>query len=403
MKYAPVNTVMQVNTVKQLYVLVKHLIIPMYVQEMVIVLNQIFVSVIMVNLKIIQGRTGSNCDYILTCNKTLISDLNVCSGRGKCLPYENNQLDGYCECAFGYNGFFLKNLIIGTYCQYFTCSGKAINHKNVCFGRGKCISLNKCKCYFLFQGDSCENPIVIVSIIVSVFTVCIFFMSIMIVLMLIILIIIILYTKRQKKKFMTKNKELTEKLFMISDLQKINFNLIKFKKNKLGSSVVIGEGASSKVYLAKYSNTKVAIKELNSTSLDDCLITELILLKNLNHENVIKVFGYTIDFIGNIYIVSEYLNRGSLKEFMKENQLSIFDKFEIIFQIVNGIYYLHSFEKSIIHRDLKTDNILMNISNEGMTAKISDFGISKISNNLSSTLGIKFYFNLLDQRGNFKK
>jgi serine/threonine protein kinase len=91
---------------------------------------------------------------------------------------------------------------------------------------------------------------------------------------------------------------------------------------------------------------------------------------------------------------------GSLES--KISSLNFKQKYNILIDIACGIEYLHSKIPPIIHRDLKTQNILLN---EKFEAKISDFGISKQYNSsLNSTLnnkgtptyqspGKKYYFN----------
>jgi eukaryotic-like serine/threonine-protein kinase len=192
------------------------------------------------------------------------------------------------------------------------------------------------------------------------------------------LILIRIYYKQKQKKFILKNKELTEKLFMMNDLQKIQFGSIKLDKNKNGTSKILGKGASSIVYSGEYNNKKVAIKEVHiGSGFEDSLLTEILLLKNLEHENIIKYYGYSIDFIGNFYIITELCKMGSLDSYITKNNLTIQEKFNIILSICDGINYLHSLSSPIIHRDLKPQNILLN---EHLTPKISDFGISKYSN-----------------------
>jgi serine/threonine protein kinase len=192
------------------------------------------------------------------------------------------------------------------------------------------------------------------------------------------LILIRIYYKQKQKKFILKNKELTEKLFLMNDLQKIQFKSINLDKNKNGSTKVLGKGASSVVYSGTYNNNKVAIKEVNlSDNYQNELLTEILILKNLSHENITKYYGYSMDYIGNFYIVTELCLLGTLDKYLSKNNLTIQEKYKIIMDICDGINYLHSLSTPIIHRDLKPQNILLN---EYSIPKISDFGISKYSN-----------------------
>ena len=78
----------------------------------------------------------------------------------------------------------------------------------------------------------------------------------------------------------------------------------------------------------------------------------------------------------------EYINGETLSSYLKKKHFCISEKkiCEIMKQIGEGIYYLHSF--GIVHRDIKPDNILINDKNE---IKIIDFGFSKIMGNNEKT------------------
>jgi predicted Ser/Thr protein kinase len=89
----------------------------------------------------------------------------------------------------------------------------------------------------------------------------------------------------------------------MNDLNKIDFWKIKFDKNN-GEKVVLGKGASSIVYSGKYSGLKVAIKKIDSVEFSDAILSELIFLKNVDNQYIIKYFGYSIDVKGNFYILT---------------------------------------------------------------------------------------------------
>jgi serine/threonine protein kinase len=135
----------------------------------------------------------------------------------------------------------------------------------------------------------------------------------------------------------------------------------------------IGKGSFSKVYKAveKETNKVYAIKKMQFSTFSDALKkrihNELFILQSVTHENIVNFFDfyYQGDFL---YIVFEYC----------ENTITSFDSKhmkEIFYQIVQGIYYLHT--KNILHRDIKPDNILVK---DGIP-KICDFGFSAIIKN----------------------
>lgn len=145
------------------------------------------------------------------------------------------------------------------------------------------------------------------------------------------------------------------------------------------SSVPIGRGSYSIVYLGtdQITKKKVAIKKININP-DDHFIREHIdsevkIMKQLNHQNIIKFYDSLYDKYGNVFIIMEYCENGTFSKFL--NNKSLKEKYALKFmaQIVNALEYL--FNNNIIHRDLKPQNILMDKNN---TLKLSDFGFAKI-------------------------
>ena len=102
----------------------------------------------------------------------------------------------------------------------------------------------------------------------------------------------------------------------------------------------------------------VAIKVLDHVSKKDRLdnLSELGHLNILRNENIIR-FYYAYEWDDKLWIITEYLEEGTLKDFsrtqpLKENIIAYISK-----QVLNGISYIHSM--GIIHRDIKTSNIML--------------------------------------------
>lgn len=120
----------------------------------------------------------------------------------------------------------------------------------------------------------------------------------------------------------------------------------------------------------------VSVKRIISINREDRLSNELfnrecIALRRLNHPNIISLID-NINTDTEKCIITEYFRSNTLDKIEIEN-LDLIDKIKIMIQIIEGLIYAHS--KSVIHRDLKPQNILIN---EDMQVKIIDFGISKI-------------------------
>ena len=160
---------------------------------------------------------------------------------------------------------------------------------------------------------------------------------------------------------------------------------------------VLGAGGFGEVYLStkKGKNGYFATKRIDRLTADQpntfkYIKSELDLLKNLNHPNIVKLedFKYTKD---NYYIVMEYINGGGLdkclQKYIKKYRKPFSEEIVqyLMRQIVDAIKYIHSL--NIIHRDIKSENIMVNFKNESDKAnlnmmraqiKIIDFGFSCI-------------------------
>ncbi|MFN7975954.1 MAG: serine/threonine-protein kinase [Acidobacteriota bacterium] len=156
-----------------------------------------------------------------------------------------------------------------------------------------------------------------------------------------------------------------------------------FKGQKLGKYKVvdtIGSGGFGVVYLAvdTWIEKQVAIKVPHQQNEDiGELLKEPRLLATLDHPNVVNVITAE-KRDGLFYIVMEYVDGESLEDVLKrEKMMEVRQVFEITAQICRGVDYAHS--HSIIHRDLRPANILMNKRGE---AKIADFGTSRLLENI---------------------
>jgi hypothetical protein len=304
---------------------------------------------------------------------------DVCNGHGECFEIDK------CKCKQNVQGLRCDDCIDGyTYssgCKNYSCFGIPNNSTYACGGNGECKSPNVCQCFSgIYSGDQCNQvsssfaiPFVFLMVIILIFISC------MILLAALACIGCLTFRYFQnKKKFIFKNNELKEKLALIQGLNKIPFGSITFNKNRNGTLRVIGKGATSTVYSGTYEGNKIAAKEVSiGGDMEDSLLTELYMLKILNHKNIIKYYGFSIDYVGNIFIITELLEKGDLSDYIQRSNLSIIEKYKLIYEISDGISYMHSLSTPIIHRDLKTPNILLS---DDYSPKISDFGISKYSN-----------------------
>lgn len=149
---------------------------------------------------------------------------------------------------------------------------------------------------------------------------------------------------------------------------------------------VLGKGAFKKVYRAfdELEGIEVAWNQVKVTDLlrntDDMerLYSEVHLLKTLKHKNIIKFYNSWVDSKHeNINFITEIFTSGTLRQYRKKHKnvdLRALKKWSR--QILEGLFYLHSHDPPVIHRDLKCDNIFVN-GNQG-EVKIGDLGLAAI-------------------------
>jgi serine/threonine protein kinase len=106
-------------------------------------------------------------------------------------------------------------------------------------------------------------------------------------------------------------------------------------------------------------------------------VTEVITLTNLNHPHIIKVIGHC--WAPQICMVLEYMPKGTLHDMLTYKALQLSWEsplLDVAQQMASAVAYLHSMRPPIVHRDIKTRNILMR---DFRTCKLADFGLSVLS------------------------
>lgn len=135
----------------------------------------------------------------------------------------------------------------------------------------------------------------------------------------------------------------------------------------------IGQGASGGVYMAfETGNAKrcVAIKQMNleQQPKKDLIINEIIVMRESKHENIVNFIDSFLHD-GDLWVVMEYMQGGSLTDVVTFNIMTEGQIAAVCREVLYGLQHLHS--KNVIHRDIKSDNILLS---ERGDIKLTDFG-----------------------------
>ena len=125
-------------------------------------------------------------------------------------------------------------------------------------------------------------------------------------------------------------------------------------------------------------NLDLAVKVINKVGAGMQIIKkmkeEVAILKKLNHNNVVKFYGYS-ETNNQLLIKMEYIKYGTLSRWMKDHhKISENDASIIIGKVLSAVEYLHSMH--ICHRDIKPENIMISKENDLESIKIIDFGLS---------------------------
>ncbi|KAI0010352.1 kinase-like domain-containing protein [Xylariaceae sp. FL0662B] len=155
----------------------------------------------------------------------------------------------------------------------------------------------------------------------------------------------------------------------------------------------IGQGASGGVFTGheRGSNRLVAIKQMNleQQPKKDLIINEILVMKESSHPNIVNfIDSYLCG--GDLWVIMEFMEGGSLTDVVTFNIMTEGQIASVCRETLKGLQHLHS--KGVIHRDIKSDNILLSLEGD---IKLTDFGfcaqINEAHNKRTTMVGTPYW------------
>ncbi|WOL04949.1 hypothetical protein Cni_G13672 [Canna indica] len=174
-----------------------------------------------------------------------------------------------------------------------------------------------------------------------------------------------------------------------STWHELKWETIMEATSNLSDEFVVGSGGSGTVYKAELpTGEAVAVKKILHSSRDSLLhdksfLREIETLGRIKHRNLVKLLGYVSSNAGQHLLIYEYMENGSLWDWLhkpgasekKKRELSWEARLKIAIGLARGVEYLHHDSvPRIVHRDIKSSNLLID---GAMEAHLGDFGLAK--------------------------
>ncbi|XP_013647771.2 cysteine-rich receptor-like protein kinase 42 [Brassica napus] len=207
----------------------------------------------------------------------------------------------------------------------------------------------------------------------------------------------VIIVKVSKKKQEQRNLGLVSRRFKNSKT-KFKYETLEKATDYFSTKKKLGEGGNGTVFLGILPNGKsVAVKRLvfNTREWVEEFFNEVNLISGIQHKNLVKLLGCSIEGPESL-LVYEYVPNKSLDNFLfdesKSKSLNWNQRLNIILGTAEGLAYLHGSSVRIIHRDIKTSNVLLD---DQLNPKVADFGLARclgadkthLSTGIAGTLG----------------
>jgi serine/threonine protein kinase len=160
---------------------------------------------------------------------------------------------------------------------------------------------------------------------------------------------------------------------LLTELEKVKYSSLQFVES-------LGSGEFGQVFRGFYQGQEVAIKQLywdetGSAHLMRELAKEIESFRHLRHRRLVRFIGACLE-MPHPCLVTEYMPGGSLHHLLhvRKRKLPTLHAMNMCMQVVDGVMYLHSQTPTVVHRDLKSLNVILDL---GLNIKLCDFGLTE--------------------------
>ncbi|XP_063947547.1 LEAF RUST 10 DISEASE-RESISTANCE LOCUS RECEPTOR-LIKE PROTEIN KINASE-like 1.2 isoform X8 [Daucus carota subsp. sativus] len=205
-------------------------------------------------------------------------------------------------------------------------------------------------------------------------------------------VVFILYRRKNPKQVSyAVSRNVSSYSFSMSDSEKgsgtymgvrtFSYNELEKATNNFDASNELGDGGFGTVYKGKLQDGReVAVKRLyeNSMKRVEQFMNEIVILTQLRHPNLVVLYGSTSQECRKLLLVYEYIPNGTIADHLygedaERGKLTWKTRMSIAIQTASALSYLHV--SDVIHRDVKTTNILLD---DNFHVKVADFGLSRL-------------------------
>ncbi|KAL1568414.1 LEAF RUST 10 DISEASE-RESISTANCE LOCUS RECEPTOR-LIKE PROTEIN KINASE-like 1.2 [Salvia divinorum] len=185
--------------------------------------------------------------------------------------------------------------------------------------------------------------------------------------------------KRSKSGLQTTNSDIEESRNFYLGAKIFSYKELMEATDCFSSSKEVGDGGYGTVYYGRLGDGReVAVKRLHEHNYRrmEQFINEIKILTTLRHKNLVSLYGCTSASSKELLLVYEYVANGTVYDHLHGGRSSLTwpDRMRIALETAGALAFLH--RSDIIHRDVKTSNILLDTN---MSVKLGDFGISRLS------------------------